>query len=80
MSYYWPAEEIIVTSSIWKVRVGARRYLGKCVKEAMKALKPEKKYFGRISKGNRYDGYSAHLLDFTIVSGHNAEDSLYPDW
>lgn len=80
MSYYHPAEETIVTTSVWRVRVGASRYLGKCVKEVMKALEPEKRYFGRLSKGARIDGYSAHLLDFTIVHGHNAEDSAYPDW
>jgi len=80
MSYYQPAEETIVATSVWHVRVGASRYLGKCVKEVMKALQPEKNYFGRISKGARIDGYAANLLDFTIVSGHNAEDAAYPDW
>lgn len=80
MGYYGEGEELIVTVSAWRVRVGVRRYLNKAVKEVLERIKPEKEQLWKNSRGHHYDGYSATMVDYCAMVGETAPEAFYPDW
>lgn len=80
MVYYEPQETVIIVTQCWHLRVAARRYFNKAIVELKERLIPKDKCIWKASR-DKYNGYQADLIDFTIEPVLDfVPGVVYPDW
>jgi hypothetical protein len=78
-NYNDPLEEFVTVTTVWRLRVMARRYAGQARKEVLAAVAPKKTLLYNPPRGGSFNGYQAECLD-TAITVDSLPSSLYPDW
>jgi hypothetical protein len=78
-NYNDPLEEFVTVTSVWRLRVMARRYAGQARKEVLAAVALKKTLLYNPPRGGSLNGYQAECLE-TAITVDSFPSSLYPDW